>query len=289
MFGATTYRFQTMLRLTLALSLVLLVASACGDSNELILATTTSTQDSGLLDVLIPAFEDEAGYKVKTIAVGSGQAIKLGEEGEADVILAHSPKAEEEFVTAGFGIERQPVMHNDFVIVGPADDPAGISGSKKASDAFAALAEAEEAFISRGDESGTHTKELGLWKNGGVDPAGASWYQETGQGMGATLNVANEKRGYTLSDRGTFLSQKDNLDLAILVEGDVALFNPYTVVVVNPDKHSEVNVEGARAFARFLISSQGQELIRTFGVEGFGEPLFAPDAFVDATPAPSRP
>jgi tungstate transport system substrate-binding protein len=278
-----------MLRLTLALFLFLLVASACGDSNELILATTTSTQDSGLLDVLIPAFEDESGYNVKPIAVGSGQALEMGERGEADVILAHSPKAEEELVAGGFGIERQAVMHNDFVIVGPADDPSGISRSKKASDAFAALAEAEEIFVSRGDESGTHTKELGVWRSAEVDPAGASWYQETGQGMGATLNVANEKRGYTLSDRGTFLSQRDNLDLEILVEGDVALFNPYTVIVVNPEKHSEVNVEGARAFARFLISSQGQELIRTFGVEELGEPLFTPDAFVDSTPAPSRP
>lgn len=278
-----------MIRISPILFLTVLAAFACGSSDELILATTTSTQDSGLLDDLVPAFEEQSGYKVKVIAVGSGQALKLGEEGEADVILAHSPKAEEEFVSAGFGIERQPVMHNDFIIVGPPDDPARIGSAGKAADAFARLAEAEAVFLSRGDESGTHTKELGIWKNAGFDPPGGSWYQETGQGMGASLTVANEKRGYTLADRGTFLSQRDNLDLEILVEGDSALFNPYTVIVVNPEIHSEVNVEGARAFARFLVSSAGQELIRTFGVQEFGEPLFAPDAFVDATPAPSRP
>jgi tungstate transport system substrate-binding protein len=278
-----------MLRLVIVLGLILLLASACGDSNELILATTTSTNDSGLLDVIVPAFEKEAGYEVKTIAVGSGQALRLGEEGEADVILAHSPKSEEEFIAAGFGIERQPVMHNDFVIVGPPDDPASISGETQASEAFALVAESEAIFISRGDESGTHNKELGLWEKVGVKTEGVSWYQVIGQGMSATLHVANEKRGYTLSDRGTYLSQKDNLDLEILVEGDAALFNPYTVMVVNPEKHSKVNVVGARAFARFLVSSQGQDLIRTFGMKEFGEPLFVPDAFVDATPAPSRP
>ena len=264
-----------------------MLAAACGDSDEVILATTTSTQDSGLLDVIVPAFEDETGYRLKTIAVGSGQALRLGEEGEADVVLAHSPKAEEEFVAAGFGIERQPVMHNDFVIIGPKDDPAAIAGASVA-EAMGRVAETEAIFLSRGDESGTHTKELSLWQLAAIEPAG-SWYQETGQGMGATLTIANEKRGYTLSDRGTYLSQRDNLDLSVLVEGDAALFNPYTVIVVNPEKHPDVNAEGARAFARFLTSAAGQDLIRTFGVEEFGEPLFAPDAFVDSTPAPAQP
>ena len=262
-------------------SLLLLLLSACSSSDELILATTTSTQDSGLLDVLVPMFEDQYGYKVKTIAVGSGQAIELGKQGEADVILAHSPKAEEEFVAAGFGIERQPVMHNDFVIVGPPDDPAGIASIDKAADAFAALADAEATFVSRGDESGTHTKELGIWTKAAIDPAGQSWYQETGQGMGATLTVANEKRAYTLSDRGTFLSQRDNLDLDVLLEGDTALFNPYTVIVVNPEKHSQVNVEAARDFAAFITSADTQAVIRDFGVADFGEPLFIPEALVE--------
>lgn len=263
-----------------------LLSLACSSSDELILATTTSTQDSGLLDVLIPAFEKETDYKVKTIAVGSGAAIKLGEEGEADVILAHSPKAEEEFVAAGFGIERQIVMHNDFIIVGPPDDPARIAGMESAADALKRIAESESLFVSRGDESGTHTKELSLWEKAGIDPAGKSWYQETGQGMGATLTVANEKNGYTLSDRGTYLSQGDNLELVLALEGDPGLFNTYHVMVVNPERHSDVNVEGARAFAQFITRSDTQDIIRNFGVEKFGEPLFVPDALVEATPGP---
>jgi tungstate transport system substrate-binding protein len=265
-----------------------LLIAACSSEDELILATTTSTQDSGLLDVLVPTFEDEYGYKVKTIAVGSGQAIELGERGEADVILAHSPKAEEEFVAGGFGIERQPVMYNDFIIVGPPDDPAGIGEAADAAAALALIAESGSPFISRGDESGTHTKELGLWEKAGIEPAGEAWYQETGQGMGATLSVANEKDGYTLSDRGTYLAQRDNLDLDALLEGDSALFNPYTVIVVNPEKHSKVNVKAARDFAAFITSADTQAVIRDFGVDDYGEPLFVPEALVEgATPAAS--
>jgi tungstate transport system substrate-binding protein len=265
-------------------SLLLLLACSSGE-DELILATTTSTQDTGLLDVLVPTFEEQSGYKVKTIAVGSGQAIELGERGEADVILAHSPRAEEDLVAAGFAIEREPVMYNDFVIVGPADDPAGIAAVEQAAAALALIAETEAVFISRGDESGTHTKELSVWERAAIEPGGA-WYQETGQGMGATLNVANEKRGYTLSDRGTYLSQRDSLDLEILLEGDSALFNPYTVMVVNPEKHSEVNVEAAREFAAFITSADTQAVIRDFGREQYGQPLFVPEALVEgATPA----
>ena len=265
---------------------LLLASFACSNgSDELILATTTSTQDSGLLDVLVPKFEDEYGYKVKTIAVGSGQAIEMGAKGEADVILAHSPKAEEEFMAAGNGESRDAVMHNDFIIVGPAGDPAGIADAASASDAFARIAAAEAVFLSRGDESGTHTKELGLWTAADIEPSGG-WYQETGQGMGATLNVADEKRGYTLTDRGTYLAQRDNLDLDILVEGDKALFNNYHVIVVDPDVHSEVNAKAARDFATFILSDATQELIRTFGVDKYGEPLFIPDSIVQATPAP---
>ncbi len=272
-----------------ALLAALLIASlACSSEDELILATTTSTQDSGLLDVLVPMFEDEYGYKVKTIAVGSGLALEMGAKGEADVILAHSPKAEEEFMAAGNGESREAVMHNDFIIVGPADDPAGIAGAESAAEAMALIAEAEAPFVSRGDESGTHSKELSLWAAAGIEPGGRTWYQETGQGMGATLNVTSEKQGYTLTDRGTFLAQTDNLDLVVAVEGDKALFNNYHVIVVNPDAHDKVNAKAARDFAAFIVSAATQDVIRSFGVEKYGEPLFVPDAFVQgATPAAS--
>ncbi len=273
--------------LLLAVGFLALPALACGDSREVILATTTSTQDSGLLDVLVPAFEKETGYSVKTIAVGSGQALRLGEQGEADVILAHSPQAEEDFVAAGHGIERQPVMHNDFVIVGPREDPAGIAGVSSAADALKRIAQSGAVFLSRGDQSGTNARELALWKNAGVEPSGG-WYQETGQGMGATLTIAEEKRGYTLSDRGTYLSQRHNLHLSVLVQGDPGLFNIYHVMVVNPEKHSKVNADGARAFADFVTSAQTQELIRGFGIDQFGEPLFVPDAYVKSTPQPGN-
>jgi len=271
-----------------ALAVLLVASLACSSEDELILATTTSTQDSGLLDVLVPMFEDEYGYKVKTIAVGSGLALEMGAKGEADVILAHSPKAEEEFMAAGNGESREAVMHNDFIIVGPADDPAGIADAESAAAAMALIAEAEAPFISRGDESGTHSKELSLWAAGDIEPSGRNWYQETGQSMGATLNVASEKQGYTLTDRGTFLAQTANLDLVLLVEGDKALFNNYHVIVVNSDVHDKVNAEAARDFASFIVSASTQDVIRNFGVEIYGEPLFIPDAFVQgATPSAS--
>jgi tungstate transport system substrate-binding protein len=264
-------------------------AMACsGGDDELILATTTSTQDSGLLDALVPEFEDQYDCNVKTIAVGSGEAIRLGSEGEADVLLVHSPKAEEVFMTAGNGESRDLVMHNDFIIVGPADDPAGIGDAESAAAALALISESEATFLSRGDESGTHTKELGLWTTAEIEPAG-SWYQETGQGMGATLTVTTEKQGYTLSDRGTYLAQSDNLDLEILYEGDKALNNIYHVIVVDPEKHSEVNVDCARDFSAFMIAADTQATIGEFGVDEFGEPLFIPDASTEggtSTPAP---
>jgi tungstate transport system substrate-binding protein len=283
------------------LLVAILAVGGCSGEDELILATTTSTQDSGLLDVLVPEFEKQHDYKVKVIAVGSGQALRMGEEGEADVLLVHSPKAEEEFVAAGFAEDRLLVMHNDFIIVGPTDDPAGVGESESASDAMSRIYAGETTFLSRGDDSGTHTKEQSLWVKAAsefgvtIDEEGqapsASWYQETGQGMGATLGIASEKQGYTLTDRGTFLAQKDNLDLEILFEGDSALFNIYHVIVVNPEKHSEVNAEGARAFAAFIVSKETQDLIREFGVEEFGEPLFVPEAAAveGGTPAPNTP
>jgi tungstate transport system substrate-binding protein len=266
-----------------ALLLLLVAGLACSDgSDEIILATTTSTQDSGLLDEMLPAFEEGSGYTVKVIAVGSGQALEMADQGEADVVLAHSPKAEEELEATGAVIEREPVMHNDFIIVGPEDDPAGIANAETASEALAAIAESGSTFISRGDESGTHTKELSLWEAAGVDPSGESWYQETGQGMGATLTVADEKDAYTLADRGTYLAQQENLALVLLTEGDPKLFNSYHVMVVNPDEHSEVNADGARAFADFVTSAEGQAMIASFGVEEYGEPLFAPDVVVQS-------
>ena len=267
-------------RLAILAGAVLLAAGVYGcssGSDELILATTTSTQDSGLLDVLVPQFEKEHDYKVKTIAVGSGEALRLAGEGEADVVLAHSPKAEEDFMAAGNGESRLVVMHNDFIIVGPVDDPAGIKGATNAGDAFKKIATAEALFLSRGDQSGTNTKELSLWTSAGIQPSG-TWYQETGQGMGATLNVASDKQGYTLSDRGTYLAQKANLDLELLVEGDKALFNQYHVIVVDPKKHSNVNAEGARAFASFITSPTVQATIAQFGVKEYGQALFIPDA-----------
>lgn len=247
-------------------------------SGTLILATTTSTQDSGLLDELIPLFEEETGYDVKTIAVGSGQAIEQASNGDADVVLAHSPAAEQAMVDRGDGIERAAVMHNDFVIVGPRTDPSSLSAATTTNAAMTAIAAGAANFISRGDDSGTHALEKKLWTAAAIDPAGEDWYEETGQGMGATLQIANQKAAYTLSDRGTFLAQRDNLDLDILFEGAVELANPYHVIVVNPDKHPDVNVEAARAFAAFIVRADIQELIGQFGVEEFGEPLFIPDA-----------
>jgi len=253
-------------------------AGATAAEKNIILATTTSTQDSGLLDVLIPIFEKKTGYMVKTIAVGSGQAMAMGERGEADVLLVHSPEAEKKFMAQGFGINRHIVMHNDFIIVGPAADPAKIKEVKTSAEAFKKIAETQSLFISRGDNSGTHAKEKALWKAAGVSGAGQKWYQETGLGMGQTLNVAGEKKGYTLSDRGTYLSLKKKLGLEILCEGDPQLLNVYHVVEVNPAKWPKVNAAGAKAFADFMVSAETQKVVSTFGVDKYGSPLFFPDA-----------
>lgn len=251
---------------------------ATAASKNLILATTTSTQDSGLLDVLIPAFERKTGLFVKTIAVGSGQAMAMGEKGEADVLLVHSPAAEEKFMKDGFGMSRALVMHNDFVIVGPPSDPARIRGAKPSAAAFRKIAVKGALFLSRGDKSGTHSKELGLWNSAGVAYEGTPWYQQTGLGMGQTLSVTAEKKGYTLADRGTWLAMKKSLGLDVLVEGDKDLLNVYHVIVVNPAKWPKVNAFGAKAFAGFLVAADTQKTVGTFGVEKFGAPLFFPDA-----------
>jgi len=255
-----------------------LTANAAPKQKNIILATTTSTQDTGLLDVLIPVFEKQTGYFVKTIAVGSGQAMAMGQKGEADVLLVHSPDAEKKFIEEGYGINRQLVMHNDFIIVGPAADPAKIKGVKSSAEAFKLIAKAEGLFLSRGDNSGTNAKEKTLWKKAEITPAGQKWYQETGLGMGQTLNVAAEKKGYTLTDRGTYLSLKKNLRLDVLVEGDAALLNIYHVIEVNVYKWPKVNIEGAKVFADFMVSKKTQGIIKTFGIDKFGSPLFFPDA-----------
>jgi len=266
----------------LLLSLVVSLAlGGCGGGNELILASTTSTRDSGLFDQLIPEFERQTDYNVKTIAVGSGAALKMGERGDADVLLVHSPEAEEELMAAGHGVDRRLVMYNDFVIVGPSSDPAGVRGMESATQALQAIADKGSLFISRGDESGTHRRELGLWNGAGLDPSGRSWYQEAGVGMGEALMIASNKAAYTLSDRGTYVRLSERLSLDVLVEGDPGLLNIYHVIRVNPERHSGLKVEGAKAFADFLVSAETQEMIGTFGVEEFGQPLFIPAAGQD--------
>ncbi len=263
--------------LTVTLAILVWGTVALAASKSVILATTTSTQDSGLLDVLVPMFEKESGLQVKTISVGSGQAMKMGEKGEADVLLVHSPDAEKKFMADGFGVSRRLVMHNDFVIVGPASDPAKIKGTK-AAEALKRIAQSGTVFVSRGDNSGTNAKEKGLWKAAAINPDGLKWYQQTGLGMGQTLNVAAEKKGYTITDRATYLSLKKGLGLEIIVEGDSKLLNIYHVIELNPAKGPKVNVNGGKAFADFMVAGKTQEAIGRFGVSKYGAPLFFPDA-----------
>lgn len=273
-------------KLSMFVALLVLSATATvtpgwsAQQKTLILATTTSTQDSGLLDVLLPIFEKQSGYFVKTISVGSGQAMKMGERGEADVLLVHSPDAEKAFVAQGFGVNRKLVMHNDFIILGPASDPAKIRNAKSAADALKAVAGSGSLFMSRGDNSGTHAKEKGLWKAAGINPEGQKYYQQTGLGMGETLNVAAEKKGYVLADRGTYLAlnKKARLGLEILVAGEPKLLNIYHVIEVNPAKWPKANNAGAKAFGDFMVSKKTQDVIRSFGKKEFGSPLFFPDA-----------
>ena len=245
---------------------------------HLILATTTSTQDSGLLDYLLPDFEKENNVKIDVIAVGSGQALQTGKDGNADVLLVHSPAAEKTFMDDGDGVRREDVMYNDFVIVGPEGDPAKISGMTSAADAFKAIAAAQAAFVSRGDDSGTHSKEKAIWKSAEIEPQG-DWYVSAGQGMGAVLTMADEKQAYTLSDRATYLAMtKEGLGSKILVEGDKALFNPYGVIAVDPAKSPKINNALANQFIDWLTSLPVQEKISQYGVEEFGQSLFTPSA-----------
>ena len=270
---------------------VAMLASACsgGTTTEpeaLRLATTTSTNDSGLLDAILPGFESEFNARVDVVAVGTGQAIELGKAGDADVILVHSRAREDAFVAEGHGTARYDVMYNDFVTVGPVDDPAAVAGTPLASDAFTAVAATESTFASRGDDSGTHSKEISIWESAGIAPdQNSSWYKSLGQGMGATLNYSSEAGAYTLSDRGTFLSQGESLpDLGVMVGGasidenvDPALLNPYGVIPVNPEK-GNINSELADEFAVWITSVETQKKIGDYGLESFGQPLFYPDS-----------
>ena len=247
---------------------------------DIVLATTTSVRDAGLLEFLLPRFERESGRSVRVIAVGSGQAMELGRWGEVDILIVHAPEAEVEFMAQGYGSERLPLAHNEFVIVGPRGDPANVRGFTSAVAAFQAIARSRPRFVSRGDRSGTQAKELLLWKLAGVapNPKTDAWYVESGQGMGATLTITSQRRAYTISDRATYLAQQANLDLVVLFEGDPQLLNIYHVIQVDPEKFDNLNDDGAAAFADFLVSKKGQAIIRDFGVEEFGQPLFVPDA-----------
>jgi tungstate transport system substrate-binding protein len=281
-----------MRRLPLLLSLTLLFLASCAPPapGVLRLATTTSTDDSGLLDAILPAFESKYNARVDVVAVGTGQALELGRQGDADVVLVHSRAAEDQFMADGYGTVRYDVMYNDFVIVGPPQDPAGIAAATTGADAFTRIAQAQATFVSRGDDSGTNAKELSIWKAAGLEPGPAdAWYRSIGQGMGETLQMADEAQGYTLSDRGTYLSMSDSLSgLTILFGGtsiaenpDPKLYNPYGVMPVSPEKVPGVNNALAESFASWLVSPETQEAIAAFGVDTFGQPLFYPNA---ATP-----
>ena len=277
-----TIRGPRSLRMGTALTVGLILGTIAAPRPALagqpvILSTTTSTQDSGLLDVLVPFFEKNTGTSVKTVSVGTGQALALAARGEADVCLVHAPDSEKKYVADGLLLNRRLVMHNDYIIVGPTEDPAKIKGLASAADALKRIAEAKAAFVSRGDNSGTHQLEKKLWKEAKLEPAGA-WYLQAGQGMGATLGIASEKRAYTLTDRGTFLAFQKRVQLVNLVEKDRVLLNIYSVLEANATKFPRVNAAGGKAFADFMLSKEVQDIIRIFGVDTYGEPLFFPDA-----------
>jgi tungstate transport system substrate-binding protein len=253
-------------------------AEAADSTNKnVILSTTTSTQDSGLLDVLVPLFEKQTGYSVKTVSVGTGQALAMAAKGDADVALVHAPSLEKKYVADGKLLNRRLVMYNDFVIIGPKNDPAKVKSAKTALGALKLIEQSKSPFVSRGDNSGTHNLEKTLWKEAGIQPKG-DWYIEAGQGMGATLNIANERNAYTITDRGTYLALRNRVTLPILVEGDKVLLNIYSVMEVNPANGPRVNAVGGKVFADFMVAPQTQNVIKSFGVEKFGQPLFVPVA-----------
>lgn len=258
-----------------ALALWLVAVLLPAESGRLRLATTTSTENSGLLAELIPPFEDRTGLKVDVIAVGTGQALKLGETGDVDLVLVHARASEDAFVAAGHGVDRRDVMHNDFIILGPSRDPAGVRDMGNAAEALKAIANRRVSFISRGDDSGTHKKEKALWKQAGLSPKGR-WYRDVGQGMGAVITMSDDMQAYTLADRGTYLSMKSKITLEVLVESDPKLFNPYGIIAVNPAKHPHVNYNGAMRFIAWITSPEGQNIIGA--VQREGQVLFYPDA-----------
>lgn len=257
------------------LLLTLSAVSAAGQNKILRMATTTSTENSGLLKDILPAFEKATGYTIHVTPVGTGKALRMGQDGDVDVVLVHAPPSELKFVHAGYGVNRRGVMYNDFVIVGPANDPAKINGMKDAAKALATIAKDKAIFVSRGDDSGTNKKELILWKDAGIKPSG-NWYREAGQGMGKVLHMTGEMQGYTLTDRGTWLFMKDKLPLKIVVQGDPRLFNPYGVIAVNPGRYPDINYTGAMAFIAWITSPAGQDLIGKYRVNG--KQLFIPTA-----------
>lgn len=258
-----------------AVAVLLVGATGLHAETRLKMSTTTSTDNSGLLGVLLPPFEKAHDMKVDVIAVGTGKALKLGENGDVDVVFVHARAAEDKFMEGGYGVNRRDVMHNDFVVVGPKGDPAGVQKAGSAVDAFKKIAEGKALFISRGDDSGTHKKEKSIWKAAGIVPQGA-WYSEAGQGMGAVLQIADEKQAYALADRGTFIAYGDKVDLQVLYEGAPILFNPYGIIAVNPAKYSHVNYEGAMALIAFVTSPEGQRIIKGYTMKG--KQLFYPDA-----------
>jgi len=268
---------RAMLVLVILGALVVPAAAQAPGARTIILSTTTSTQDSGLLDVLVPLFEKQTGYTVKTISVGTGQALALAARGEADVALCHAPSLEKKYVADGKMHDRRLVMYNDFLLIGPESDPAKVRGEKSVVAALKKIAESGARFVSRGDKSGTHVLELSLWKAAGLTPA-APWYIESGQGMGATLGIANDRQAYTLSDRATMLAFSKRVDLKPMVEGDRRLLNIYSVMEVNPANGPRVNVAGGKAFADWILSPETQQVIKTFGVDTYGQPLFVPIA-----------
>ena len=261
----------------LILSVAVTASAQAPGSKTVILSTTTSTQDSGLLDVLLPLFEKQSGYTVKAISVGTGQALALAARGEADVTLAHAPAVEKKYVTEGKLHDRRLVMYNDFLVIGPEADPAKIRGEKSVVAALKKIAETGARFVSRGDKSGTHVLEQTLWKAAGLTPA-APWYIESGQGMGSTLGIANDRQAYTLTDRATMLAFSKRVALKPMVEGDKLLLNVYSVMEVNPANGPKVNTAGGKAFADWMLSSETQAVIKTFGVDKYGQPLFVPIA-----------
>lgn len=261
--------------LVLGVLLALVATAAPAQQSSFVLASTTSTQNSGLFDAIIPTFTEATGIDVKVVAVGTGQALELGRRGDADALLVHAPAAERKFVEEGYGIDRRLVMHNDFVVVGPASDPAGVADATSAIEAFRAIARAEAPFASRGDDSGTNKKERAIWKAAGIDPSG-SWYRELGSGMGATLNTAAGMNAYTLADRGTWISFNNRQNLEILNAGDEILFNQYGSILVNPERHEGLNTEAARKWHEWITSEEGQNAIGAFRLKG--QQLFHPNA-----------